>query len=223
MSSSTGRRRRQQGLDGIDLRSAEVSIGYLGPGRAPSPQGDRSRMMTHFDVVPVDPGGRFTTPPLPPGRYYLDLFAYVHDDASVKDQPIRLPGKHPVRRPRAGDASGGDHRSGGYLFKAESAAPPPARDQRRRRSRTWRATSSTLKKEHEFNDRRWLFIIKVRDVQDKTLIDATFKHRVGGGDEFDLVIEAKKAERMSTGTPGRSGSISTLPPRSSTAAMPTSY
>jgi lipopolysaccharide export system permease protein len=51
-----------------------------------------------------------------------------------------------------------------------------------------------LKKEHEFNSRGWPFLIKVRDVKDKTMIDATFKHRVSGKEDFDLVIQAKTAE-----------------------------
>jgi lipopolysaccharide export system permease protein len=50
-----------------------------------------------------------------------------------------------------------------------------------------------LKKDHEFNNSRWPFLIKVRDVQDKVMIDPTFKHRVSGEDDFDLVIQAKKA------------------------------
>jgi lipopolysaccharide export system permease protein len=50
-----------------------------------------------------------------------------------------------------------------------------------------------LKKEHEFNSRGWPFLIKVRDVHDKTMIDATFKHRVNGTEDFDLVIQAKTA------------------------------
>jgi lipopolysaccharide export system permease protein len=51
-----------------------------------------------------------------------------------------------------------------------------------------------LKKDHEFNNPRWPFLIKVRDVQEKIMKDATFKHRVGGKqDEFDLVIQAKRA------------------------------
>ncbi len=50
-----------------------------------------------------------------------------------------------------------------------------------------------LKKEHEFNSPRWPFLIKVRDVKEKEMIDATFKHRVKGQDDFDLVIQAKKA------------------------------
>jgi lipopolysaccharide export system permease protein len=51
-----------------------------------------------------------------------------------------------------------------------------------------------LKKEHEFNSRGWPFLIKVRDVKDKTMIYPTFKHRVNGTEDFDLVIQAKTAE-----------------------------
>ena len=51
-----------------------------------------------------------------------------------------------------------------------------------------------LKTDHEFNNPRCPFLIKVRDVQDRTLIDATFKHRVSSKDDFDLVIQARKAE-----------------------------
>ena len=52
-----------------------------------------------------------------------------------------------------------------------------------------------LEREHEFNDPAWPYWIKVRDLQDRTLIDATLKHRVEGkGNDFDLVIQAKRAE-----------------------------
>lgn len=51
-----------------------------------------------------------------------------------------------------------------------------------------------LKTDHEFNNPRCPFLIKVRNIQDRTLIDATFKHRVSSKDDFDLVIQARKAE-----------------------------
>ena len=66
---------RVRGLEGVKLRYAEVSIGMLGPEEAPTPRGGRTRFFTHFDVMPIGPDGRFTTPPLPPGRYDLSLFA----------------------------------------------------------------------------------------------------------------------------------------------------
>ena len=51
-----------------------------------------------------------------------------------------------------------------------------------------------LKRDHEFNDPRWPFVIKVRDVQEKSLIDATFKHRHKGNvDEYDAIIQARRA------------------------------
>ena len=39
---------------------------------------------------------------------------------------------------------------------------------------------TVLKRDHEFNAARWPFVIKVRDVQEKNLIDATFRHRTKG-------------------------------------------
>jgi RNA polymerase sigma factor (sigma-70 family) len=53
-----------------------------------------------------------------------------------------------------------------------------------------------LKRDHEFNDPEWPFTIKVRDVQAKTLIDATIKRRAikGNGNEYDAIILAERAE-----------------------------
>jgi RNA polymerase sigma factor (sigma-70 family) len=49
-----------------------------------------------------------------------------------------------------------------------------------------------LKRDHLFNDRRWKYIIRVRDVHGKTLIDPTFSHWTSDKDnEFDSVIQAK--------------------------------
>jgi lipopolysaccharide export system permease protein len=50
-----------------------------------------------------------------------------------------------------------------------------------------------LKKDHEFNNPRWPFLIKVKDVKEKVMIDPTFKHRSTVPDHFDLVIQAKSA------------------------------
>jgi len=56
------------------------------------------------------------------------------------------------------------------------------------------ALYKVLKRDREFNDPRWPFVIKVREVQDKRLIDAAFKHRAKGkANEFDAVIQAKRA------------------------------
>jgi lipopolysaccharide export system permease protein len=53
-----------------------------------------------------------------------------------------------------------------------------------------------LRKDREFNNPRWPFLIKVKDVQDKLMIDATFKHRAGGPqnpNSFDMVVQARSA------------------------------
>jgi RNA polymerase sigma factor (sigma-70 family) len=51
-----------------------------------------------------------------------------------------------------------------------------------------------LKRDREFNDPNWAFLIKVRDVQERTLIDATIKHRVKGKiNEYDAIFLAERA------------------------------
>jgi lipopolysaccharide export system permease protein len=50
-----------------------------------------------------------------------------------------------------------------------------------------------LAKEREFNHPKWPFLIKVREVHDSKMIDATFKHKVKGTNDFDAVIQARTA------------------------------
>jgi RNA polymerase sigma factor (sigma-70 family) len=51
-----------------------------------------------------------------------------------------------------------------------------------------------LERDHVFNNPDWPFVIKVRDVVGKSLVDATFKHRAKGKpDEYDAVIQSKRA------------------------------
>jgi RNA polymerase sigma factor (sigma-70 family) len=51
-----------------------------------------------------------------------------------------------------------------------------------------------LKRNHEFDNPRWPFVIKIRDVQERTLIGATFKKRAAGKDgEIDQMIQAESA------------------------------
>jgi lipopolysaccharide export system permease protein len=51
-----------------------------------------------------------------------------------------------------------------------------------------------LARDREFNHPKWPFLIKVRDVQGSQMIDATFKHKVKGSNEYDAVIQARRAE-----------------------------
>ena len=51
-----------------------------------------------------------------------------------------------------------------------------------------------LKRERELNDPRWPFVIKVRDVKGRNMIDATFRHTSKGkNSEYDAVIQATSA------------------------------
>ena len=53
-----------------------------------------------------------------------------------------------------------------------------------------------LKKDREFNNPRWPFLITVKDVEEKVMLGATFKRRKGGmanPNEYDLIIQASKA------------------------------
>ncbi len=83
---------------------------------------------------------------------------------------------------------------------AEGAQPPGEKprpsDRQTVQTRDLEDTFFTqLRREHEFNDPAWPYWIKVRDVQDRTLIGATLKHRgKGKGNDFDLVIQAKRAQ-----------------------------
>jgi lipopolysaccharide export system permease protein len=54
-----------------------------------------------------------------------------------------------------------------------------------------------LKRDREFNNPRWPFLIKVRDVEGKTMIDPTFNKRAKGRDgseTYSATIQAKRAE-----------------------------
>ncbi|HLN26310.1 MAG TPA: sigma-70 family RNA polymerase sigma factor [Gemmataceae bacterium] len=74
---------RVKGLEKIDLRYARVTIRYPGPEEQLERSGRRERFFTAFDVLPITSDGRFTTDPIPPGKYYLDLFAIC---SSTPDQ-----------------------------------------------------------------------------------------------------------------------------------------
>lgn len=51
-----------------------------------------------------------------------------------------------------------------------------------------------LKKDREFNNPNWPFLIKVKDVERKTMLKAVFKHRTKGGpNPYDMVVSAEKA------------------------------
>ncbi len=53
-----------------------------------------------------------------------------------------------------------------------------------------------LKRDREFNNNSWPFLITVKDVNEKVMLDATFKHRASDSkdpNKFDTIIQAKRA------------------------------
>lgn len=68
---------RVNGLEGLELRYGVVSISYTGPEEQSTADGKKASLYTGFDVIVVDPDGRFTTPPLPPNRYRFEFSAML--------------------------------------------------------------------------------------------------------------------------------------------------
>ncbi len=132
---------RVRGLEGTKLRYAEVAIGMLGPEEAPKPRGGRTRFFTHFDVMPIGPDGRFTTLPLPPGRYDLSLFAIraTTPRAGIHEgQHSDFGGGAADQCPREGRGAARGDRGEGDTGRGEAQAAKP--DPRRR---GWRCAPGT--------------------------------------------------------------------------------
>jgi RNA polymerase sigma factor (sigma-70 family) len=65
---------RVRGLENVELRYAHVTIMYAGPEER-NRKGETYRRYTTFEAMPLGPDGRFKTDPIPPGKYFIDLFA----------------------------------------------------------------------------------------------------------------------------------------------------
>jgi RNA polymerase sigma factor (sigma-70 family) len=65
---------RVRGLENVPLRYAHVTIMYAAALER-FPGGKSARPYTAFDVLPIKSDGRFTTDPIPPGKYHLHLYA----------------------------------------------------------------------------------------------------------------------------------------------------
>ena len=94
---------RVLGLEGVKLRDAAVTIGFLGPEELFKPGGKPSRLFTHFDVIPIGPDGRFSTPPLPPNTYDFRLSAMRATTPNVDGQSYDFSGSASVVVAEAGE------------------------------------------------------------------------------------------------------------------------
>ncbi len=93
---------RVRGLEQVELRYANVTIMYPGPEER-FPDGRTSRMMTAFDVLPIQSDGRFTTDPIPPGEYTLYLFAVRASSIEQSTQESDFDGQLRLTVPEKGD------------------------------------------------------------------------------------------------------------------------
>ena len=119
-----------RGLENVDLRHAHVTINYFGPEEEPGKDGKRIRYGTAFDVIPITSEGSFTTDPIPPGKYMLDLYAMRATTSNQYPQQSDFEAQSHFTVPKDGD-----------MPKLEIQAKP-RRD--RRRSSASKATPGPL-------------------------------------------------------------------------------
>ena len=66
---------RVRGLENNSLNFAHVTVSYFLPEEIINDDGKHGSLATAFDVVPIQSDGKFTTDPIPPGKYWIDLHA----------------------------------------------------------------------------------------------------------------------------------------------------
>lgn len=94
---------RVRGLENTKLRRALITISYWGPEEVFKPDDEKKhRLLTNFDVIPIGPDGRFTTPPLPPNRYEIRLSAMKASTAPEANQSYDFGGFASVVVPESG-------------------------------------------------------------------------------------------------------------------------
>jgi hypothetical protein len=94
---------RVRGLENEDLRHARVSINYFGPEEEPGKNGKRLRYTTAFDVIPITSQGDFTTDPIPPGEYFLMVWAIRSATSNQSPQHADLEGRLRITVPAEGE------------------------------------------------------------------------------------------------------------------------
>lgn len=75
-----------RGMEDVELRYAHLTISHLGPREVLGKEGKLNRMYVTFDVIPIGSDGKFTTEPMPPGKYTAALFAVRADTPKLSSQ-----------------------------------------------------------------------------------------------------------------------------------------
>jgi thiol-disulfide isomerase/thioredoxin len=92
-----------RGLENVALRYAHLTISCLGPEEVLGEDGRRGRLYTAFDVIPITSEGRFTTDPIPPGKYSTDLFAVLASTPRLSSQSSDFSGGLSFTVPETGE------------------------------------------------------------------------------------------------------------------------
>jgi len=99
-----------RGLENVHLRYAYLTIRGPGPEEVLGNDGKLGRMYIAFDVIPiasdgipVASDGRFTTDPIPPGKYSASLFAVLASTPQLSSQPSDYSGNVSFTMPEQGD------------------------------------------------------------------------------------------------------------------------
>ncbi len=92
-----------RGLENVELREAHLTISYTGPEEVLGTDGKLTRMYVAFDVIPITSEGRFTTDPIPPGKYTTSLFANLDSTPVLSSQSSDFSGAGSFTVPETGE------------------------------------------------------------------------------------------------------------------------
>jgi thiol-disulfide isomerase/thioredoxin len=91
-----------RGLENVELRYAHVTIMYAGPEERRR-NGQVYRRYTTFQAISIDSDGRFKTDPMPPGKYFINVFAVRSSTPQQSTQDADFSGHLDFAVPDRGD------------------------------------------------------------------------------------------------------------------------
>lgn len=92
-----------RGLENAELREAHLTISYPGPEEVLLRDGKLGRRYVAFDVIPITSEGHFTTDPIPPGKYFVSLYAVLASTPQRSSQSSDFSAEQSFTAPEDGD------------------------------------------------------------------------------------------------------------------------
>ncbi|HWB13058.1 MAG TPA: M56 family metallopeptidase [Pirellulales bacterium] len=92
-----------RGLENVELRYAYLAIHGAGPEEILGNEVKPVRIYVAFDVIPISSDGRFTTDPIPPGKYSADLFAVLASTPQLSSTSADFSGNVSFTVPEEGE------------------------------------------------------------------------------------------------------------------------